>query len=418
MGRWGSWGTGCGCCNTTCGVINVAVIDQCASTQIAGATVNVRDAATPPNTIGTCTTSRGISSIVRNSGGSGYTNGTGYPLGFSGGSPDATGTFDVASGAVTNLVLTSPGSYPSGTPTITFPGAGAGTGASASASLATRCSVAIPAAGTYTVSGTAPGYTSASSTRSFTCTTTSLSLTVSNWTPTYTISGSLVGCNGAGLAGETVTLSGPNGYTASTTTAADGHGSYSFGGLPGAGTYTANCTPNRFQPVSGSATLTVPATCNAAAGIIDLAPTVATGYRCSNWSCNGYPVSLRMMLSDSAYGTNTLITYDPTLGQWSGTQAVSYPGCSGSGFSCTARSVTITHALLDGGTFDPSCHFDNANCPDDAGTNIFGWPNWAISPFTCPTSSPASLFTYSAAMTGAFALYCSGTTLSVTEVLP
>lgn len=69
-------------------------------------------------------------------GGSGYTNGTGYALGISGGGGhNAAGTFDVVGGSVTNVVITNHGTGYTGLPTFTFPGAGSGTGASATAVL-------------------------------------------------------------------------------------------------------------------------------------------------------------------------------------------------------------------------------------------------------------------------------------------
>lgn len=74
--------------------------------------------------------------VTQTAGGSGYTNGTGYALGLSGGGgTGAAGTFDVASGAVTNIVITAQGSGYTAVPTLSFTGAGSGTGAAATAAL-------------------------------------------------------------------------------------------------------------------------------------------------------------------------------------------------------------------------------------------------------------------------------------------
>ncbi len=80
-------------------------------------------------TVGTCTTPNYniVYSLTRTRAGTGYTDGTGYALGVTGGTTThaLTGTFDVVSGSVTNLVITDRGQYTTTTaPTISFPGAG------------------------------------------------------------------------------------------------------------------------------------------------------------------------------------------------------------------------------------------------------------------------------------------------------
>lgn len=76
---------------------------------------------------------------VTGGGGSGYTDGTGYTMTFSGGTAlaQATGTFDVVSGSVTNLKITSGGKYlhTGSAPSVSFTGAGSGTGASATVTI-------------------------------------------------------------------------------------------------------------------------------------------------------------------------------------------------------------------------------------------------------------------------------------------
>lgn len=145
---------GCKCCQPTICVTATG----CHSNAVLGATVTVKQGAT---TIGTCTTAGEVSALTLSAGGSGYTNGTGYALGFSGGTPTtaATGTFDVVSGAVTNLQLTGGGSGYDEIPAISFPGAGAGTGASGTATLIAKCCVVLPASGSYDVSVAKAGYT-------------------------------------------------------------------------------------------------------------------------------------------------------------------------------------------------------------------------------------------------------------------
>lgn len=93
---------------------------------------------TPPVTINWKTgDSDMLSSIVsQTSGGSGYTNGTGYALIFTGGAgTGASGTFDVINGSVQNIKITGFGQNYTSAPTLSFSNGGAGTGAAATCSL-------------------------------------------------------------------------------------------------------------------------------------------------------------------------------------------------------------------------------------------------------------------------------------------
>ncbi len=79
--------------------------------------------------VGSCTTPAYniVQQINQTRAGTGYTNGTGYALGVTGGTTThaLTGTFDVVSGHVTNIIITDRGQYTSFVPpTISFPGAG------------------------------------------------------------------------------------------------------------------------------------------------------------------------------------------------------------------------------------------------------------------------------------------------------
>ncbi|MHC5536950.1 hypothetical protein ACYOEI_01595 [Singulisphaera rosea] len=92
----------------------------------------------------------GVRAVVLGSGGAGYTNGTNYPLGITGGlGSGATGLFDVVSGQVTNVRISLAGIDYQSPPTISFPGAGTGTGASATANLKI-VSVVLTSFGSYT----------------------------------------------------------------------------------------------------------------------------------------------------------------------------------------------------------------------------------------------------------------------------
>lgn len=121
--------------------------DGCApATPVYNADVSWTDDADPPAPVGSCTTTGVVTAISLVSGGSGYTNGTGYPLGISGDGSGASGTFDVVGGVVTNLSLADGGSnYTSAT--VSFPGTGSG--ATATATVKGRCCIDLPQGGTY-----------------------------------------------------------------------------------------------------------------------------------------------------------------------------------------------------------------------------------------------------------------------------
>lgn len=201
------------------------VSDGCgAGGVVYGALITVKDSASPPNTVGTCTTTAVVTALGLTAGGSGYTSGTGYALGFSGGGGSgAAGTFDVVGGQVANLALTGGGSGYTSPPTVSFPGAGSGSGASASASVVGRCCVAISKSGTYTLSCDLPGASTLSTTVVAVChsdNTTSLSYpanslgTVCFQFNTCTSSGNIL------ISGATVSITGSG--TASGTSGPDG----------------------------------------------------------------------------------------------------------------------------------------------------------------------------------------------------
>ncbi|SIN70567.1 hypothetical protein SAMN05444166_0275 [Singulisphaera sp. GP187] len=143
--------------------------DGCSpATPVYGATVTIHDSADPPNLVATGLTSGTLTGLTLSHSGSGYTNGTGYPLGISGDGSGAAGTFDVVGGQITNLVLTDGGSHYTSA-TITFPGAGPGTGAAASATVKGQCCLEIPSAGNYGVTVQVPGATDRTATINAVC---------------------------------------------------------------------------------------------------------------------------------------------------------------------------------------------------------------------------------------------------------
>lgn len=201
------------------------VSDGCgAGGVVYGALITVKDSASPPNTVGTCTTSGVVTALGLTAAGSGYNSGTGYALGFSGGGGSgAAGTFDVVGGQIANLALTSGGSGYTSAPTVSFPGAGSGAGASAFASVVGRCCVAIPKSGAYTLSCDLPGASTLSTAVAAVChsdNTTSLSYpanslgTVCFQFNTCTSSGNIP------IGGATVSITGSG--TASGTSGPDG----------------------------------------------------------------------------------------------------------------------------------------------------------------------------------------------------
>ncbi|WP_406699222.1 hypothetical protein V5E97_10130 [Singulisphaera sp. Ch08] len=169
-GDWRFQWVGLGTSTCESGRICVTIdSDGCSpAAPVYGATVTINDSADPPNTVGTCLTTGTLTDLSLSNPGSGYTNGTEYPLGISGDGSGAAGTFDVIGGQITNLLLTDGGSgYTSAT--LTFPGAGPGTDAAASATVKGQCCIEIPSAGTYQVTVQVPGATDRTATVNAVC---------------------------------------------------------------------------------------------------------------------------------------------------------------------------------------------------------------------------------------------------------
>jgi hypothetical protein len=221
--------------------------DGCSpATPVYGATVTVTDSAEPPNTVGTGVTTGQVTALSLTNQGSGYSDGTGYPLAISGDGSGAAGTFDVIGGQVTNLALTDGGSdYTSAT--ISFPGAGSGTGAAASATVKGRCCIGIPSAGTYGVNVHVPGATDRTATVNAVCNQDNF---VSVSYPTNSLGTfcvSAVKC-GVGVIGMLVIVSKSGDGTVSGTTDASGNfclrlgvgTGYSYTATVGSATFTGN----------------------------------------------------------------------------------------------------------------------------------------------------------------------------------
>jgi hypothetical protein len=173
-------------------------------------------------------------------GGSGYTNGTGYALGITGGGGSgATGTFDVVGGGITNLQLTAGGSGYTSIPTISFPGAGGGVGANATATVQGKCCVTLTNSGTYTVTADIPGVGTLTATVTAPC---DVDTPVSFTPPANSIGTACftaTECDSSGsinVSGATVAITGAG--TASGTTDAAGQKCFRLG----AGNYSATVT--------------------------------------------------------------------------------------------------------------------------------------------------------------------------------
>ncbi|WP_422929207.1 hypothetical protein [Singulisphaera sp. PoT] len=194
-----------------------------------------------PVTVANCTTTGQLISVTRTATGSGYTDGTGYALGISGGGGSgATGTFDVVAGRVTNIQVTNGGSGYTSNPTISFPGAG-GANAAASASTSSRCCLNSIPVGTYTLSVGIPGSTKTQDVTILCKQTTNATTSFASPSPgvgtlcaTYFKCASAVGGQQIVPGTGSVTFSGPGGIVASGSF--DGAGK--FCAVVAAGTYT------------------------------------------------------------------------------------------------------------------------------------------------------------------------------------
>lgn len=135
-----------GCCGCSCGW--VIRVNGCGAPRT-GMVVTLSRGGTP---VATATTTGSVVGLTLAAAGSGYTDGTGYALGFSGGGGSgATGTFDVVAGKIANVKLVAFGSNYTSVPAVSVAAAGPGTGAVVNATIANICRFEVPA-GSYDVS--------------------------------------------------------------------------------------------------------------------------------------------------------------------------------------------------------------------------------------------------------------------------
>lgn len=302
-----------------------------------------------PVTIGSCTTVNQIRTFTLNSGGLGFTNGTGYPLAFSGGGGSgAAGTFNVVGGSVSNPVLTSRGTGYTSPPVPDYSAGGAGGhGTNTTVTIANQCCVGVPSIGRYAVTASKTDYTSTTSQINATAcagTSTFLATIAMPWIYEEILVQVNTCFGGGPLSGATVT---PSPFVSSSVSDAAGH-AFPRSTFNTAYTVTATHPYAGFAPTSASGGAI--AGCQASNS---LAMTAASGYVCyplGTGGC-GFPIPTTLHLTDSIYGSCTL-TYDPTYsdingtGAWKGSiSGCAFPGCGG----CAAAAVTLDYLLSHSG---------------------------------------------------------------------
>jgi hypothetical protein len=225
--------------------------------------------------------------VVITNGGTGYTTGSGYALSFfGGGGSGAAGTFDVdLSGAITNVLITAPGSGYTSAPGVTFTAGGPGTGATwhvpmrvASLTLTAGGSLyhAPPRVAFNSLIGS--GATATATVSPVTVGSVGVATTGALYTsaPTVTISGG--GGSGATATAVIATItvgsvtltSGGSGYTSAPAVVFSGGGGSGaggstqfasrccFSGLIPDGTYTVTASKGGYTTASGTVTVTTP----------------------------------------------------------------------------------------------------------------------------------------------------------------
>lgn len=167
----------------------------------------------------TCTTVSQVATLTLGFTGSGYTNGTDFAVGFSGGGGSgAAGLFDVVSGHVANVRLTSGGSGYTSNPTVSFSASAGGSGATGTATVKSQCCIPVPATGTYAISVSLPDYRTVATTAGLSScgsTATTPTITLDKVCPGINLSGTLHGTDSA--YGSFTTSSGTGNLTANGT---------------------------------------------------------------------------------------------------------------------------------------------------------------------------------------------------------
>lgn len=339
MGPRSCGGTGNVCATvvpTSCNTSGYSTLDY------SGVAVTLKDAATPPNTIGTATTnSSGVACIS-------YPKAIPLVVSATGdcGSASANVTGDCATDDVT---LSLPGiawtitytnsdcgnTFSGATVTVTGPGTSYSFTWPFGSSPPWTFNLCGPVFGTYTialadgtcVNGRTDNLVVASCTGSQTYDTTSKTFSLTG--TIYNICSTASGGGYNGLAGATVTVSGAAG-SGTTTTAADG--SYTITGLKGGCAYSASVTKNCYVTATSSGTVG----CGANVWSPTLGPDLVTNF-CTNPCCINPTGTLTIT---DAEGTHTLSP---------GTLHASFtsPYIVKSGMSCTCYNF----GLCNGGTF-------------------------------------------------------------------
>lgn len=333
-----------------------------------------------------------VTSLTRGFSGSGYQVGDAPTIVFSGGGggSGATGTATLGTFTVGAFAMTNNGSGYTATPSVTVSGGG-GTGAVGNAQVVSETCIPIFAAGNYTTTGAATGYTSGTSTATANCgTPNNANPATVILTPTTTKTCLQInGCNGTSLLGETITYT-QGGSTVASGTLGDGSGSATnfCATIPqGSTVYSSNFplhAPARFAPFTTTRT---PSICGDS---VTANPTPASGYVCFNGQASGgicnYPVATTLHLTDGILGTATL-TYDATNLWWYGELTYNYPGCTAMqaiyGYSCPAQSGITVGYYLSAGMADG---FGGTISPGSVRV-VFNAANLSgVSGHTCPTS--------------------------------
>lgn len=284
------------------------------------------------------------------------------------------------------------------------------------------CTVAIPSAGTYTVTAAKSGQVTTTVTATVTCTTTDVIVELGR-----VLSVTVRGCAVTGLAntiaGATVTATlGADSYTGTT----NGSGVIAIP-IQANGTYTVTVTEATGRLTYSASVVVACGTTTHTANM-----TAAAGYHCidwtSAWGCAPYPIADTLFLTDALYGAVTL-TWNGT-NAWVGTKTITTPACNLGSFSCPSQAgIPLTYTLSQTSTLNtttgggrnactPGWHVNaTSGCPDTTGATT--GLQVRITAVTCPTAAFSSTH-HVAGTSPPFGtpntMYCyAGTTITITE---
>lgn len=187
--------------------------------------------------------------------------------------------------------------------------------------------------------------------------------------PVTTFSGSItvtvLACDGSGIDGASISVSGPNSFTDSGS--ADSAGQWTFS-IPEAGTYTATSTTTitGFQTTSGSVTAT------SGSNSIVINQVAATNYQCA--ACCSDPIPTSLQLSDNIFGT-TGLNYNSSTVSWRGAQLstqltvttlLSGGGC---GSNTQAQTLVIYDLKCNGSSWNLTVTYNG--CLDSSSPDLY-----------------------------------------------